>query len=124
MGELGSGGGEDLFGFVAGEFVADAEGIGEAVNWVEFGSDQIVGALAESAQVAAGFAPVGAALAEPEHAQSLGRVGAWATPVASLRYRQWPRVPGPGMTETASRRMPRAVATAAWAASWSATTHW
>lgn len=46
MGELGSGGGEDVFGFVAGEFVAGAEGIGETVDRVQVGADQIVGALA------------------------------------------------------------------------------
>jgi hypothetical protein len=44
--KLGSGGGEDVLGFVAGEFVAGAEGFGEAVDRVELGADQIVGALA------------------------------------------------------------------------------
>jgi hypothetical protein len=46
LGELGSGGGEDVFGLIAGEFVAVAEGFGEAVDRVDLGADQIVGALA------------------------------------------------------------------------------
>jgi hypothetical protein len=46
LGQLGSGGGEDVFGFFAGEFVAFAEGFGEAVDRVQVGADQVVGTMA------------------------------------------------------------------------------
>lgn len=49
-------GGEDLLGFIAGEFPAFTESFGETVDRVQVGADQIVGALAQAAQVAAGFA--------------------------------------------------------------------
>ncbi len=45
LGELGSRGGEDVFGLIAGEFVAFAEGVGQAVDRVQVGTDRIVGAL-------------------------------------------------------------------------------
>ena len=48
-GEVFSGGGEDVLGFFAGEFVAGAESVGEAVDGVQLGADQIVGALAQAA---------------------------------------------------------------------------
>jgi hypothetical protein len=44
--KLGPGGGEDVFGFFAGEFVAFAEGFGKAVDRIQLGADQVVGALA------------------------------------------------------------------------------
>jgi hypothetical protein len=53
LGQLSAGGGEDLFGFFAGEFVAFTERFGEAVDRVQLGADQVVGAVAEWAQEAA-----------------------------------------------------------------------
>jgi hypothetical protein len=76
LGQLGSGGCEDVLGFSAGEFVAFTEGFGKAVDGVEVGADQVLGAVAEWAQVAAGFAPAGVVVAELEQAEGLGCVEA------------------------------------------------
>ena len=49
-----------------GQLGAGAEGFGEAVDRIEPGENQVVGALA---QAAAGLAPVGSAVAQPEDAE-------------------------------------------------------
>lgn len=55
-------GGGDLLGFIAGEFLAFTKSFGQTVDRVQVGADQILGALAQAAQVAAGFAPAAASV--------------------------------------------------------------
>ena len=60
-GELVSGGGEDVFGFVAREFVAGAEGFGEAVDGIQLGADHAMPNLESSCTACDGSALLGTA---------------------------------------------------------------